>query len=98
MTVDYSGIRWWIMIVGAADHRLIAAGLPDIQYSIPQFIAAKTLILIMFSFTLDIDCTSVHPGRGMSGLDWNEDSDAEDSRIAHFIVFSSSMKSDKRGQ
>ena len=22
MTVDYSGIRWWIMIVGAADHRL----------------------------------------------------------------------------
>ena len=25
-----SGIRWWIMIVGAADHRLIAAGLPDI--------------------------------------------------------------------
>ena len=30
MTVDYSGIRWWIMIVGAADHRLITAGLPDI--------------------------------------------------------------------
>ena len=28
--VDYTGIRWWIMIVGAADHRLIAAGLPDI--------------------------------------------------------------------
>ena len=29
---DYSGIRsWrWILIVGAADHRLIAAGLPDI--------------------------------------------------------------------
>ena len=26
----YTGIRWWIMIVGAADHRLIAAGLPDI--------------------------------------------------------------------
>ena len=30
VTVDYTGIRWWIMIVGAADHRLIAAGLPDI--------------------------------------------------------------------
>ena len=30
MTVDYTGIRWWIMIVGAADHRLIATGLPDI--------------------------------------------------------------------
>ena len=23
-------LRWWIMIVGAADHRLIAAGHPDI--------------------------------------------------------------------
>ena len=34
-------------------------------YSIPQFIAAKTLILMMFSFTLDIYCTSVHPGRGI---------------------------------
>ena len=76
------------MIVGAADHRLIAAGLPDILYSssdtrplltiIRQFIdlqlffkmftpinAAKTLILIMFSFTLDIYCTSVRPGRGI---------------------------------
>ena len=30
VTVDYTGIQWWIMIVGAADHRLIAAGLPDI--------------------------------------------------------------------
>ena len=81
MTVDYSGIRWWIMI-------MVAAGLPDISYSssdtrplltiIRQFIdlqlffkmftpitAAKTLILIMFSFTLDIYCTSVHPGRGI---------------------------------
>ena len=27
--------------------------------------AAKTLILIMFSFTLDIYCTSVRPGRGI---------------------------------
>ena len=34
----------------------------------------------------------------VSGLNWNEDSDAEDSCTAHFIVFSSSMKSDKRGQ
>ena len=32
---------------------------------VPTINAAKSLILIMFSFTLDIYCTSVRPGRGI---------------------------------
>ena len=59
VTVDYSGIRWWIMIVGAADHRLIAAGLPDIWCSSSD---TRPLLTIIRQFTdIQLFFQNVHP-------------------------------------
>ena len=78
---DRGGSWWWILMAALDNDWTIVASdggswswwqltidwlqQDSLIYSIPQFIAAKTLILIMFSFTLDIYCTFVHPGRGI---------------------------------
>ena len=78
LTIDYDYNRTPWYIVFLLRYSTITDNNWLIDWIIRQFIdlqlffkmftpinAAKTLILMMFSFTLDIYCTSVRPGRGI---------------------------------
>ena len=66
---DYSRTPWYTVFLRR--YSTITDNNPSIHWpsvilqNVHPINAAKTLILIMFSFTLDIYCTSVHPGRGI---------------------------------
>ena len=66
---DYSRTPWYIVFI--LRYSTITVNNPSIHWpsvilqNVHPINAAKTLILMMFSFTLDIYCTSVRPGRGI---------------------------------